>query len=296
MERDMKISCIILNYNDAKTTEMLVKRLREYQVLNSIVIVDNCSTDDSVKILKELKEEKVHLIHTRKNGGYGYGNNQGIRYAVTKLHATHVLIANPDVEVSESCIKAMKQAFFKYDRLAVAAAVTRNPEGFPQPSGWKLHGLLGDMLDTGLITRRLFHGVLNYSPRHFKDRSHAFVDAVPGSLFLADVGALMKCGLYDQEVFLYYEEKILGYKLKKKGYRTVLLLDEHYIHHHSVSISKNIASIRKKQEILHKSKLHYYKKYLRINPAEERLAKSALNFLLGEIRFLTEVLGMSWKT
>lgn len=296
MERDMKISCIILNYNDAKTTEMLVKRFREYQVLNSIVIVDNCSTDDSVKILKELKEEKVHLIHTRKNGGYGYGNNQGIRYAVTKLHATHVLIANPDVEVSESCIKAMKQAFFKYDRLAVAAAVTRNPEGFPQPSGWKLHGLLGDMLDTGLITRRLFHGVLNYSLRHFKDRSHAFVDAVPGSLFLADAGALMKCGLYDQEVFLYYEEKILGYKLKKKGYRTVLLLDEHYIHHHSVSISKNIASIRKKQEILHESKLHYYKKYLRINPAEERLAKSALNFLLGEIWFLTEVLGMSWKT
>lgn len=296
MEKDRNISCIILNYNDAGTTKGLVERLREYHIIDSIVIVDNCSTDDSVKILKELKGEKVHFIHTRRNGGYGYGNNQGILYAVSRLHATHVLIANPDVEVSESCIIAMEQAFSKYDRLAVAAALTEDPQGLVQPSGWRLHGLFGDLLDTGLITRRLFRRVLNYSLNHFKGRSHAFVDAVPGSLLLADAKAFMKCGLYDEEVFLYYEEKILGYKLKKKGYRTVLLLDEHYIHHHSVSISKNIASIRKKQEILHKSKLHYYKKYLRINPIEEWMAKAALNFLIGEIWFLTEVLGMSWET
>lgn len=296
MERNRKISCIILNYNDARTTEKLVRQIREYEILDSIVIVDNCSTDNSLETLGGLEEGKVHLIRAGKNGGYGYGNNQGIRYAVSELHATHVLIANPDVEVSESCLKAMADAFLKFGRLAAAAAVTTNPAGEVQLSSWRLNGFWGDLLDTGLVTRRLFKKLLNDRPELSKGRSYAFVDAVAGSLFLADAAALMECGLYDEEVFLYCEEKILGWKLKKSGYRTVLLLDQRYVHHHSVSISKNVTSIRKKQELLHESKLHYYKKYLKINPFEEWLAKCALRLILAEISFLTGILGMNWET
>lgn len=328
MEQNRNISCIILNYNDAGTTEKLVNQIRGYEILDSIVIVDNCSSDHSPEILGALEGGKVHLICTEKNGGYGYGNNQGIRYAVSELHATHVLIANPDVEVSESCIRAMAQAFSEFDRLAVSAAVTVNPAGEVQLSSWRLCGFWGDLLDTGLITRRLFKKLLNDRPEltvsHMEPPggserpsrseplsrserpsrselpsvrcSYAFADAVAGSLFLADAAALMECGLYDEEVFLYCEEKILGCKLKKAGYRTVLLLDQRYVHHHSVSISRNVKSIRKKQELLHRSKLHYYKNYLKINPFEEWLAKCALRFLLAEISFLTEVLGMSWET
>ena len=32
-----------------------------------------------------------------KNGGYGFGNNVGIKYSVETLNADYVLIANPDV-------------------------------------------------------------------------------------------------------------------------------------------------------------------------------------------------------
>lgn len=296
MEREMNISCIILNYNDPLTTRGLVEAVRGYEALDSIVIVDNCSTDNSREILKELEGGKIHFIAAEKNGGYGYGNNQGIRYALSELHATHVLVANPDVEFSEACIETMKRAFLKIERLGVAACVAVNPAGEVQPFSWKLHGLLGDLLDTGLVTRRLFGKFLTPHPERDRSRTHVFVDAVPGSLFLADGKAFLECGLYDEEVFLYYEEKILGLKMKEKGYRTVLLTKCHYVHHHSVSISKNITSIRKKQEILHESKLHYYKKYLRISPVEEWTARTVLHIIIAEIRFLTEVLGMSWET
>ena len=47
-----KISCIVLNYNDAPTTLHLVMELKELDVLDSIVVVDNCSTDDSWEQLK----------------------------------------------------------------------------------------------------------------------------------------------------------------------------------------------------------------------------------------------------
>ena len=42
-----KCSCVILNYNDADTTIDLVERIEGYDLLWQIIIVDNCSTDDS---------------------------------------------------------------------------------------------------------------------------------------------------------------------------------------------------------------------------------------------------------
>jgi GT2 family glycosyltransferase len=290
----MNISCIILNYNDAKTTLSLVSAIKDYECLDSIVVVDNHSSDDSVSDLQELKDEKVHLLISPVNGGYGSGNNLGIRYAYETLHASHVLIANPDVMVTENCIIAMKEAFQKVERLAVAAAVTKDRTGAVALSSWKLHGVFLDLLDTGLITRRLFRRWLSDRPELKAKKGYAFVDAVLGSLFLADVKALMECGPFDEKVFLYYEEKILGYQLKEKGYRTLLLLEESYVHLHSVSIDKSVKSILRKQAILHESKLHYYKAYLKINLLQELLARGLLAFLMVEIWFLTKILGLSW--
>lgn len=298
----MNVSCIILNYNDPETTQGLVKAVQDYEVLDSIVVVDNHSTDDSARKLKTLAGGKVYFIESEKNGGYGAGNNLGIRYAIQKLKATHVLIANPDVKVTKECIRAMMEAFDKVERLAVSAAVTTDGSGAVALSSWRLNGLMKDLLDTGLVTRRLFRSWLNdrpelnadlVSPPHGKEQ-YAYVDAVLGSLFMADCQALMDCGLYDEEVFLYYEEKILGFKLKEKGYRTVLLLNQSYVHLHSVSINKNVKSILKRQALLHKSKLHYYKKYLGINGFQECLVKLFLEFLMAEIWFLTEIAGLSW--
>jgi N-acetylglucosaminyl-diphospho-decaprenol L-rhamnosyltransferase len=293
----MNISCIILNYNDAETTISLVNSMVNYEILDSIVIVDNCSTDESASRLQAIARGKVHFISTEKNGGYGYGNNQGIRYAYGSLHASHVLIANPDVKVTEECIQAMKDSFLKISRLGVAAAVTRDGTGKVALSSWRLNSLLGDILDTGLITRRIFAHWLNDRPElktDFGKERYVYVDAVLGSLFMADIHALMECGLYDEEVFLYYEEKILGFQLKKKGYGTVLLLNQSYVHLHSVSINKNVKSILKKQALLHKSKLHYYKKYLGINRIQECLVRAFLAFLMAEIWFLTKIVGLSW--
>ncbi|WP_124065121.1 glycosyltransferase [Clostridium sp. E02] len=290
----MKVSCIILNYNDAKTTERLVSTIKEYEELDSIVIVDNHSTDDSVHRLKRLTGDTIHLIVSSRNGGYGYGNNLGIRYADETLHATHVLIANPDVDFSQSCVTALKESFHTHDLLGVTGAVPVNQAGKRGVSSWKLHGFFGDLMDTGLITRRLMKPWLSDHPEARRKKGFALVDAIPGSLFLADIKAMMDCGLFDERVFLYYEEKILGFQMKKNGYQTLLHLDQTYLHLHSVSIDKSVATILKKQAILHKSKLYYYRNYLKINRVQEWLANGFFQILMFEIWFLTEVAGMSW--
>lgn len=121
--------CVILNYNDSKTTISLLSNIQYFQELDYIVIVDNKSTDDSYEQLKQYSNEKVHLILTERNGGYGYGNNFGIWYSYNHLGATEVLIANPDVIFSAECVKALKSALLEKKDCAIVAPVMTNGMG-----------------------------------------------------------------------------------------------------------------------------------------------------------------------
>ena len=97
-----------------------------------------------------------------------------------------------------------------------------------------------------------------------------YVDALPGSLLLVKVDAVLKSGGYDENVFLYEEETILGKRLKDHGYRSMLYLDGSYLHRNSVSISKSFGKNGKRQKIRKQSTLYYYEKYLHI-PKWQRL-------------------------
>ena len=57
MDADTNICAVILNYNDAQTTRKLTESWKNSKVIRNIIIVDNCSTDDSWEKLGEFKEE-----------------------------------------------------------------------------------------------------------------------------------------------------------------------------------------------------------------------------------------------
>ena len=126
MVRDKKISCVILNYNDAETTKKLVKAIYGYGSLDSVVVVDNGSGDDSLKQLKDMAgkmakeiaketaeeveqegEDRLILLEAKRNGGYGAGNNLGVWHSCQVLGADYVLIANPDVEFSDKLVSRL---------------------------------------------------------------------------------------------------------------------------------------------------------------------------------------------
>ena len=85
MMNEYKTACVILNYNDASTTLDLLRKIQHYKVLNYIVIVDNCSTDDSIEKIQQYVSNNIYLLKSSSNGGYGAGNNIGIRYAYNTL-------------------------------------------------------------------------------------------------------------------------------------------------------------------------------------------------------------------
>ena len=78
------VSIIIPIYNGHKHLLELIQSLKN-QTYNKIevIIVDNNSTDDSVKLLKSLNEKIIplNIFLNKKNEGYCGGCNEGIKHA-----------------------------------------------------------------------------------------------------------------------------------------------------------------------------------------------------------------------
>ena len=276
----MQLSCVILNYNDAETTEKLVKQLADYDVLHQIIVVDNASTDDSLEWLRKLEYDanasqpgKVRVISADHNGGYGSGNNLGVRYAAEQGGATHVLIANPDVMFSEQSLKAMLAVFSRHPEVGIVTARIHDARFPDLKNGWPLRSFTRELFSMGPVSRRLFRRSFDYPDSYFTGRSAVYVGAVHGSMLMVDSEKFLEAGGYDAGIFLYEEEQVLGRRMQNAGYRSVLLLNQHYDHEHSASISKSFSDAMKRQRLREESTLYYMKHYLHINPLQEQMAK-----------------------
>lgn len=296
----MKTACVILNYNDSETAEKQVRRICGYSGLDAVVVVDNCSTDGSGERLAVLEKEcpKTVFLRSGRNGGYGAGNNLGVRYAREELGADLVLIANPDTVFSDVCVRNLAGLLSRHPDLAAAAPRMIDPAYGEQLNGWKLTGFWGSLLKTGPVCRRtlgrLLAGRLDYPKGYFQGKKAAYADVLHGSLLMVDARKFLEAGGYDEGVFLYQEEEILARRLKRKGWRSALLLCQTYRHEHSASISKSVDSAMARQRLRHESALYYYRNYLNIGPGRELAARLFFGAILAEIWLCGTVLGMKW--
>ena len=259
---------LVLNYNDASTTIQYVESVKGFSCLKRILIVDNCSTDDSFKALERLSSEKIIVIKTDKNGGYGYGNNFGIRYLYANFKSRFVLLSNPDVIVEENVLYELQFFLEQRNDYAVVAPFMCNSNGKKcGNSALKIPSKRDFILSTNwlfeLLRKPFLYNKLKLDLNPVKD-----VDTVAGSFFLMNTEFFMKSGLFDESIFLYWEEIVLGIKIRKIKKKIALLTNISFIHNHSVSIDKTYKSAVSKKKLFVKSKLYVLKKYYHANFVE----------------------------
>lgn len=258
----MVTTCIIVNYNDSKTTSLLVNQIYDYEHLDYIVVVDNNSTDNSFEILNKLRSKKIHILKADYNGGYGYGNNLGIEYSYYTLKSDYVLIANPDVIFSNDCVKRLRSIIHSHQDIAISTAIPKKPNGENQSIiAWRIPTASQEILSFSFILNRLLGSGKFYDKSYFIDKDFVFVEVVQGSLLMIDANVMIKYGMYDEDFFLYGEEQVLATKMKEAKYKSVILLNQCFIHNHSQTISKSFNSFYKRKKLSLNSKLLYLKKY-----------------------------------
>lgn len=106
-----KVFTIIVTYNGEKWLEECLKCLLESTIKTSIIVIDNASSDNTLKILQPFKDE-IHFIQNQSNTGFGQANNIGIEYAMEQ-GADFLFLLNQDAYVFpntiELLIKALKE-------------------------------------------------------------------------------------------------------------------------------------------------------------------------------------------
>lgn len=252
----MSENCIIiLNYNDSERVIKLVRQISGYNALNHILIVDNFSTDDSIKQLLSLKSDKIDVIQTEANEGYAAGNNFGAEYAITRWKAETLFFSNPDVYFEEETVVAVEKTLFSDEKYAVATALVKDGyNAWDLPAYWgtvRMLFLLAFTIHKHQIKKQLLHAAGIHE-----------VGVVEGSFFAIRTSAFKEVGGFDERTFLYLEENILAYKLCQHGYKEVINADIFYIHEHSKSISKEYRSKTKAFKLFKPSFAVYLKYYL----------------------------------
>ena len=97
-----KTFVIIVTYNGACYIRKCLNALLSSTFNSEIVIVDNASQDDTLKIIDEY--DNIHVIKKLSNLGFGKANNIGIKFAIKK-GASHILLLNQDAVVDLKAIE-----------------------------------------------------------------------------------------------------------------------------------------------------------------------------------------------
>ena len=258
-----KTAIIILDYRDHKNAERLMKALNQYRVIDRVVLADNSGEgEDSYPFPVFAKIDVIRL----DNDGYARGNNQAIAYLEKHYDMfDYIIISNPDIEVEEQAITDCVDFLENHPGYAVAAPRMFIPDGQPHHlAAWKERSLLCDLAySSGVLSRTIGMYRETYPPNYF-ETPYSEVDCVAGSFFVIKHSVFKESGYFDPKTFLYYEEDILGVKLKRAGYKEAVLNTCRFTHYESVSVNLNV-NLLKKYLWMQKSRIYYQKKYRRIN-------------------------------
>ena len=91
----MLVTVIIVNYNCQPTLNACLSTILRSRAVGEVILVDNASTDESVKIIKEIKDARLRTIFLKKNVGLAAARN----IAAKKAHFNVLAITDADIAV-----------------------------------------------------------------------------------------------------------------------------------------------------------------------------------------------------
>lgn len=249
---------VIINYNTKALAEKLVANVKDYQSISKILIVDNASTDDSYQELKKLENNRIEVLQAEENKGFSAGMNIGAKRAIELFSKCDIIFSNTDIIISSEETIEILQTALKMRRVAVASPVVFQENTISR--GWKIPSVKEEILiNLPGIGKKFQKKYMFYDEDHYKGK-YSYVEAVSGCFFMIKSEALKRVNYFDENVFLYYEENILGEKLRNSSYTLVICNEALIIHDHSVSIDHNVGTINK-FKILKTSQRYFQKKY-----------------------------------
>ena len=205
----MSIGFVVVTFNSAA---VLGNCLAGIPAGREIVVVDNCSQDQSVAIARSFGTQ---IIANHKNLGFGAACNLGAK----RLLAPYVFFLNPDAVLEKDALFELEKAI----------------EKFPDAGGF------GPRVKNLGQTKSFRSKSYIQQGRYLEDcqvpTDYAEVDFIDGAALICNRDIFLKLHGFDENIFLYYEDDDLSYRIRCCG-KALIYVPQALVLHAKKSSSK----------------------------------------------------------
>lgn len=214
---EMNVAVVIPNWNGADMIVESISSLLAQTYKHTIVVIDNGSVDESVKLIEENFPDVVLLKNTR-NLGFAGGVNTGIRYALEHSYDA-VALFNNDAVADSGWLQALAKNLEAYPEVGITTCKLMSRD--------KTHlDSTGDIYTTwGIPYPR---GRNEPAGSQYDDSPWVFGASGGASLYRATM--LNEIGLFDEDFFAYYEDVDISFRAQLAGWRVRYEPSAHVYH------------------------------------------------------------------
>jgi len=237
----------------------IFESLKKTNIHFEVIVLDNQSKDDSIKMLEQLSNryKELSFIKSDQNLGFAKGNN----FLVKKSQGEYLLFLNSDIIVLDQAIEKLYDYYLANEkRINFLGGKLYNKDMSEQPSCGPFFSL--PVVFGTLFLRGNHWRLTRHSPHRTKK-----VDWVSGACLMTNRQSFQKTGGFDEEIFMYMDEVDLLYRANKKSLTTFFYPQSKFVHLGSASSHKRTYPIVQTYQGL----VYFYRKHH---------SKTKLNILL----------------
>lgn len=236
MTERLEVAVVIVNYRSAELTlRALASLAKEHEnpaLSLSVVVVENDS-GDAERLYEGIAEsyaDFAQLVVSPVNGGFGAGNNLGVRTLLSQgsqAKAFHFL--NPDTVVHPGAVLALARFLQAHPRAGAVGSRFEHADGTPWPIAFRFPTPLGEIESgacLGVVSRLLKQHTVALELGEQPEQ----VDWLSGASMMMRREVLESVGGFDETYFLYFEETDLCLRTKQAGWQIWYVPDSRVMH------------------------------------------------------------------
>ncbi|HIH12072.1 TPA: glycosyltransferase [Candidatus Woesearchaeota archaeon] len=203
MKNHPKVSLLVLNYNGATITPIIlesIKKLHYPKDKIETIVIDNASTDNSIELFTK-QYPFVKIVKMSENIAYGAFNK-----ALPHCTGEFCFFLNNDIEFDPDCIQELINIFVEHPDAVIAAPAIYNMQTR------KL------MYTRKYISRTFYQGADHYENLTEEKNLCATEEAYTGVPLLKTSFAKSLEYIFDPDYFLFVEDIDLAYRIRMLGH------------------------------------------------------------------------------
>ncbi len=241
----MDVSIIIVNYHTKELIRNCIRSVTEKTGTTTsyeIIVIDNATEDLSDLVVAD----NIRVLRLDSNVGFGRANNAGAAIARGDI----LFFLNPDTLLLNDAIAHLFGVMKSNGNIGICGANLFDADLNPMHSYFYCTLTLRHALRSAITAADKLYGIAN---QHNFTTELKNVEYITGADLMIRADLFNRIGGFNENIFMYYEDVDLCYRVRREGYRCVNVPSARIMHLEGQSFASNDAdgaAIRKRKDAM----------------------------------------------